>query len=92
MATIEGARSLGLEDREIGSHRRRQVGGPHRASTSPTIETQPCFDPASHVVYAAGREHVTHVWVAGRARLLERRKLQGPGRRGPARQGGLVAA
>jgi 5-methylthioadenosine/S-adenosylhomocysteine deaminase len=27
-------------------------------------------------VYAAGREHVTHVWIAGRARLVERR-LQG---------------
>jgi 5-methylthioadenosine/S-adenosylhomocysteine deaminase len=25
------------------------------------------------VVYAAGREHVTHVWVAGEARLEDRR-------------------
>jgi 5-methylthioadenosine/S-adenosylhomocysteine deaminase len=29
-------------------------------------ELQPCFDPVSHLVYTAGREHVTHVWVAGR--------------------------
>jgi 5-methylthioadenosine/S-adenosylhomocysteine deaminase len=41
-----------------------------------TLETQPLFNVASHVVYAAGREHVTHVWVAGRARLAGRR-LQG---------------
>ena len=38
-----------------------------------SIETVPCFDPASHVVYAAGREHVTHVWVEGKPRLVERR-------------------
>jgi 5-methylthioadenosine/S-adenosylhomocysteine deaminase len=25
---------------------------------------QPCYDPASHLVYAAGREQVTHTWVA----------------------------
>ena len=29
------------------------------------IETQPCFDPVSHLIYAAGREQVSHVWVAG---------------------------
>jgi len=29
-------------------------------------ELAPCFDPVSHLVYAAGREHVSHVWVAGR--------------------------
>jgi len=35
-------------------------------------ELQPCFDPASHLVYAAGREHVTHVWVAGVPVVIER--------------------
>jgi 5-methylthioadenosine/S-adenosylhomocysteine deaminase len=29
------------------------------------IEMQPCFDPVSHLVYVAGREHVSHVWVNG---------------------------
>jgi 5-methylthioadenosine/S-adenosylhomocysteine deaminase len=29
------------------------------------LELQPCYDPLSHLVYAAGREHVTHVWVNG---------------------------
>ena len=29
------------------------------------IETLPMYDPVSHLVYAAGREHVSDVWVAG---------------------------
>ena len=74
MATIEGARALGL-DGEIGS-----IAAGKSADLAALdlgdIETQPLFDAASHVVYAAGREHVTHVWVAGQARLVERR-LQG---------------
>jgi len=35
-------------------------------------ELQPCFDPVSHLIYAAGREHVTHVWVAGRPVVVDR--------------------
>ena len=38
-------------------------------------ELAPCYDPVSHLVYAAGRENVTHVWVAGRP-LLEERELR----------------
>jgi 5-methylthioadenosine/S-adenosylhomocysteine deaminase len=34
-------------------------------------ELQPCFDPVSHLIYAAGREHVSHVWVAGRAVVVD---------------------
>jgi 5-methylthioadenosine/S-adenosylhomocysteine deaminase len=62
-ATLGGAKALGLDGR-IGSITvgkeadlaAVRLGGP---------ETQPCFDPLSHLVYAAGREHVTHVWVGG---------------------------
>ena len=36
------------------------------------IETSPNFDPISHIVYAAGREQVSHVWVNGRNVLRER--------------------
>ena len=36
------------------------------------LETAPTFDPISHLVYAAGREQVSHVWAAGRALLRER--------------------
>ena len=71
MATIEGACALGLENR-IGSI----VPGKAADLTAidlASIETQPCFDPLSHLVYAASREHVTHVWVDGRSRVTGRR-------------------
>ena len=71
MATLEGARALGL-DAEIGS----LVPGKSAdiaAMELSAIETVPRYDAASHLVYAAGRENVTHVWVEGRARLVERR-------------------
>jgi 5-methylthioadenosine/S-adenosylhomocysteine deaminase len=70
MATLAGARALGLEAR-IGSI----VAGKSADLTAvdlSSIETLPCFDPLSDLVYAAGREHVTHVWVEGRARLAGR--------------------
>jgi len=35
----------------------------------------PCYDPIAHLVYVAGRENVSHVWVAGRA-LVENRTLR----------------
>ena len=65
-ATLGGARALGLDDR-IGSLR------PGKAADLCAVRLddwllQPCFDPASHLVYAAGREHVTHTWVAGKLR------------------------
>jgi len=33
------------------------------------IETQPMYDPISQLVYATGRQHVTDVWIDGRAKL-----------------------
>ena len=71
MATLEGARALGLEN-EIGSiaaGKSADLAAVELAS----VETVPCFDPVSHLVYCAGREHVTHVWVMGQPRLVERR-------------------
>ncbi|HTO47524.1 MAG TPA: TRZ/ATZ family hydrolase [Burkholderiales bacterium] len=65
LATLGGARALGL-DRGIGSI----VPGKWADLVAVTLgapETQPCFDPVSHLVYACGREHVTDVWVAGKA-------------------------
>ena len=73
MATLAGARALGLAE-EIGSIEPGKSAD-LAAIDLGTLETLPCFDPASHVVYAAGREHVTHVWVAGEPRLEERRLL-----------------
>jgi len=38
------------------------------------LELSPCYHPISHLVYAAGRERVTHVWRAGNL-LLDNRRL-----------------
>src|SRR5438046_9297118 len=34
-------------------------------------ELAPCYDPVSHLVYAAAREHVTHVFVNGELRVRD---------------------
>ena len=64
MATLGGARSLGLDDR-IGSLE------PGKSADAAAIDlrgpdTQPVYNPISQVVYAATRAHVREVWVAGR--------------------------
>ena len=71
MATLSGATALGLE-REIGSI---EVGKSADlvALNLSGLELSPCYDPVSHIVYAAGREHVSHVWVGGELRVDERR-------------------
>jgi 5-methylthioadenosine/S-adenosylhomocysteine deaminase len=71
MATLDGATALGLES-QIGSIEAGKWADLAAVELDAT-ETLPCYDPASHLVYAAGREHVTHVWVAGEPRLHERR-------------------
>jgi 5-methylthioadenosine/S-adenosylhomocysteine deaminase len=71
MATLDGAAALGLES-EVGSIETGKWAD-LAAIEFDTAETLPCYDPVSHVVYAAGREHVTHTWVAGELRLEDRR-------------------
>jgi len=74
MATINGARALGL-DSKIGS---LEVGkcADIVALDLRGPQTQPCFDVVSQVVYAADREQVSHVWVEGNMKL-ENGKLVG---------------
>lgn len=67
MATLHGARALDLEHR-IGSIEKGKEADLCAVALD-SIETTPCFDPASHLVYAAGREHVSHVWVRGETRV-----------------------
>jgi 5-methylthioadenosine/S-adenosylhomocysteine deaminase len=71
MATINGARALGLAE-EIGSIEAGKwadlccvdLGRP---------ATWPVYDPVAQLVYAAGRDQVADVWVAGRRMVAEGR-------------------
>ncbi|WP_108125501.1 TRZ/ATZ family hydrolase [Saccharospirillum mangrovi] len=72
MATLNGARAMGWEQ-EIGS---LEVG--KRADITAVrlddLESQPLYDPVSHLVYASTRDQVSDVWVDGK-RLLKQRQL-----------------
>ena len=70
-ATLDAARALNLDDR-IGSIRPGKRADLIAVDLSGP-ECQPVFDPVSHLVYAAGREQVTHVWVDGVLKLDHRR-------------------
>ncbi|MEJ2059543.1 MAG: TRZ/ATZ family hydrolase [Gammaproteobacteria bacterium] len=72
MATLNGARALGLDDR-IGSLEPGKAADIVAVDLG-ALETQPLYDPVSQIVYAAGRDQVTDVWVAGR-HLLKSRAL-----------------
>jgi len=68
-ATLGGAVALGLDAR-IGSI------VPGKAADLAAVrlagpELSPCYDVLSHLVYAAGREHVSDVWVAGKRMLRD---------------------
>jgi 5-methylthioadenosine/S-adenosylhomocysteine deaminase len=64
MATLNAAQALGL-DRSIGSIQSGKCADLCAVNLD-SIELSPCYDPASHLVYAAGREDVSDVWVAGK--------------------------
>jgi 5-methylthioadenosine/S-adenosylhomocysteine deaminase len=69
MATLGGARALGLET-EIGSLKTGKAADLCAINTN-DIGLSPCYDPASLLVYSAGREFVTDVWVAGEKRVAD---------------------
>jgi 5-methylthioadenosine/S-adenosylhomocysteine deaminase len=74
-ATITAAGALGLLE-QIGSI---EVGkqADLMAVDLSDLETQPCFDVVSQLVYCAGREHVSSVWVAGHQVVSDRRLVRG---------------
>ncbi|MBC7622846.1 MAG: TRZ/ATZ family hydrolase [Aeromicrobium sp.] len=72
MATLNGAKALQW-DRVIGSLKPGKAADIVAVDLG-SIETTPCYDPASHLWHAAGREHVTHVWVDGEL-LVDNRAL-----------------
>jgi 5-methylthioadenosine/S-adenosylhomocysteine deaminase len=71
MATLGGARALGLDGR-IGSIETGKLADLVAVNLA-SLELSPCYDPVSHLVYAAGRSDVTHVWVAGELLVDDRR-------------------
>jgi len=69
-ATLGGAAALGLE-RRIGSLVPGKEADLAAVCLTGAPELEPCFDPLSHLVYVAGRQQVSHVWVAGRCLLRD---------------------
>ncbi|MEY2700635.1 MAG: hypothetical protein RIQ52_1390 [Pseudomonadota bacterium] len=69
-ATLGGATALGI-DAVTGSLNPGKWADMIAVNLE-TLETQPCFDVASTLVYAADRRQVTHAWVAGRLLMRER--------------------
>ncbi len=69
MATLAGARALGLEAR-VGS----LVAGKEADMVAVRLDGlshQPVWDPLSHLVYATARSDVARVWVAGRPVVVD---------------------
>jgi 5-methylthioadenosine/S-adenosylhomocysteine deaminase len=73
-ATITAAGALGLGER-IGSIEVGKQADLIAVDLS-ELETQPCLDVVSQLVYCAGREHVHSVWVAGAQVLADRRLVR----------------
>ena len=63
-ATMGGAKALGWDDR-IGSLEKGKDADLIAVDLG-DIDTLPVFDPASQLLYSAGREDITHVWVDGK--------------------------
>ena len=72
MATLNGANALGLG--EITGSLVVGKAADIAAINFSDLNLTPCYDPASHLVYTASREQVSHVWVNGRM-LLNDKKL-----------------
>ncbi|MBU6329644.1 MAG: amidohydrolase [Acidobacteria bacterium] len=71
MATIDGARALGIEDRTGSIEVGKRADLVLLDADAPALT--PMFDPVSAVVYAASRADVADVWAGGR-RVVERRR------------------
>jgi 5-methylthioadenosine/S-adenosylhomocysteine deaminase len=74
MATLGGAQALGLDD-HMGSLRPGKRADLCAVDLSDSL-LQPCYDPLTHLVYTAGRDQVSHVWVDGQLRITNRYPLE----------------
>lgn len=66
-ATINGARAIGRED-TVGSLEAGKQAD-FFAIDIDRIESQPMYEPVSHLVYSAQTSHITDVWTAGEKRI-----------------------
>jgi len=73
MATLGGARALGLADK-VGSLTKGKEADMIVVEAS-AIEMHPLYDAVSHLVYCADRHMVSDVWVRGR-RLMHSRHIE----------------
>jgi 5-methylthioadenosine/S-adenosylhomocysteine deaminase len=64
MATLNGARALGL-DGEIGSIEPGKQADLIAVDLGGIAHT-PCYDPVSHLIHVIGRDQVSDAWIAGR--------------------------
>ncbi|WP_415761850.1 TRZ/ATZ family hydrolase [Pseudomonas sp. CP4] len=71
MATLNGARALGIEA-QVGSLELGKAADIVAFDLS-GLAQQPVYDPVSQLIYAAGRDCVKHLWVAGKQLLDDRR-------------------
>lgn len=69
MATLNGAKALGLEEK-IGSLEAGKMADITAVDLS-GLSMQPLYNPASQLVYTHAGQNVSHVWVAGKALLLD---------------------
>ena len=69
MATINGARALGMADL-IGSIETGKCADLVAIDLS-SLNTQPLYDPVAQIVYAASSRQVSHVWIDGVAQLKD---------------------
>ena len=69
MATINGARALGMADR-IGSIEAGKCADLVAVDLN-ALNTQPVYDPVSQIVYAASSRQVSDVWIDGVAQLRD---------------------
>lgn len=70
MATLNGAKALGM-DEKIGSLEVGKLADLTAVDLS-GLGTQPLYNPASQLVYTHSGQSVSHVWVQGKALLLNR--------------------
>ena len=88
MATLNGAKALGL-DEQIGSLKPGKAADITAIDLS-ALSSQPVYDPVSQIVYTAGREQVTDVWVRGTPTARQSRAHHTRRGRHPAPRTGLA--